>query len=426
MGALGKSFNLIKLNVARIRKFVMRHWLILGLMLLVLTIGVGAQDSDPFAPYEGIPFGRTDDGAFVLGSPDAPVTVVEFADFMCPHCQTYHSTVAQFIEQYVKTGRARLEYRLYPIVHPTYSVYAAQLAECVEAQLEGGFWPANDVLYGLAASGQIGPDTSEILGGVLGISSEKLETCAEGAVQYQTDLSVGEAIGVRGTPAVLIRNVAGELGWAYLNDQVMNRGGLSPVMLELIITAENPDALVLIPRPLLSVLTNLEGCVAPCWYGITPGETEFAGLVDVIRSERQFYEIEEHLDTVDAQAISWLSLSSGVGEPNFILADAEGVVEIVSILEANSLTLGEVIGVQGEPDYALAIRNDSAGAIVYGFFPAKSMLVLSFATLDTGLTAEASVIGAQFFSETRMKELLTATAPADWTGFQGLESYYQE
>lgn len=406
--------------------YEMKRGLMLLLVMLCVGMSVSAQVPDPFAPYEGIPFERTADGAFILGDPDAPITVVEFADFMCPHCQNYHSTVTQFIEQYVKTGQARLEYRLFPIVHPTYSVYTAQLAECVEQQREGAFWPASDVLYNLAEAGDIGPETAEVLGDALDMSGEKLEVCAAEAVQHETDLALGESMGVSGTPAVLFRNSAGELGWAYVNEQVYNRGGLPLEALELIITAESPDNLVLVPRSQLVGLVELEGCVAPCWRDIVPGESDFTGVVEVIRADRQFYEIGEQDETDGAQLVSWQSINSGIGEPSFIISDAEGVVDVISILEVSTLTLGEVLDVQGQPEYALASRNNNGGAIVYTFFPEKTMIVLSFAVLEDGLTPEATVIGAQFFSETRFKELLTAAVPANWEGFEALEEYFQE
>src|SRR4051794_33993937 len=42
--------------------------------------------------YSDIPQSRTEDGAFVLGDPDAPITIIEFLDWGCPHCQAYKPT----------------------------------------------------------------------------------------------------------------------------------------------------------------------------------------------------------------------------------------------------------------------------------------------------------------------------------------------
>lgn len=48
-----------------------------------------------------------------LGSPDAPVTVVEFADLQCPFCEEYHRNVfPEILDRFVGTGRLRLELRL--------------------------------------------------------------------------------------------------------------------------------------------------------------------------------------------------------------------------------------------------------------------------------------------------------------------------
>lgn len=44
----------------------------------------------------------------VEGSPDAPVTVIEYASPTCPHCASFHNTVYEpFKEQYVDTGKVK-------------------------------------------------------------------------------------------------------------------------------------------------------------------------------------------------------------------------------------------------------------------------------------------------------------------------------
>ncbi|MBC8170632.1 MAG: thioredoxin domain-containing protein, partial [Anaerolineae bacterium] len=183
--------------------------------------------SDYVARYTDIDRGRTEDGGYVLGSADAPVTIVEFADFMCPHCQTYHETVRQFIEQYVATGQAKFEYRLFPIVNPELSVFTAQLAECVDTQQPGLFWAAHDLLFDLAALGQISKETTPAaLAEALKVDVAALNTCLETAKQYETDIAIGDAAGVNGTPATLVRLDAETIGWGYVDGQVYNRGGM--------------------------------------------------------------------------------------------------------------------------------------------------------------------------------------------------------
>jgi protein-disulfide isomerase len=51
-------------------------------------------------------------GDLIMGSPDAPVTVIEYASLTCGHCANFHMKVfPDFKEQYIKTGKVRLVYR---------------------------------------------------------------------------------------------------------------------------------------------------------------------------------------------------------------------------------------------------------------------------------------------------------------------------
>ncbi len=51
----------------------------------------------------------------ILGSPDAPITIIEYSSLTCPHCASFHKdTLPQLKEEWIKTGRARLVYRHFP------------------------------------------------------------------------------------------------------------------------------------------------------------------------------------------------------------------------------------------------------------------------------------------------------------------------
>jgi protein-disulfide isomerase len=395
------------------------------MVLVLLLVGVmgasGAQESDPFAPYGDIPYGRAEDGAFVLGDADAPLTLVEFGDFMCPHCQRYHTTMAQFIQLYVRTGRVKLEYRLYPVVHPVYSTYTAQLAECADEQLLGGFWPAYEVLYTLAKGGQIGPDTAEVLAERLGISTEKLDVCTQTATQHETDLAVGEAFGVSGTPAVAFRNRAGELGWGVVNDQVLNRGGPPLELLSAIVEAEVPDEMIVVPYSMLDNLLMIEGCTPPCWRGIVPGETRSDEASAVIYGSRQFYEIQE--TTAPEFSLSWRSLGSGIEEPSFLIADQAGVIDVISVIALAPFSLGDVIRAQGEPEYAAAYPLSQGRLLLELYYPPKALVVFALSDPAGVFGDDSAVIGAYFLTQGRSKDLLTRRVPVDWAGYEQVEQY---
>ena len=80
----------------------------------------------------------------VLGSPQAPVTLVEYGDFECPYCRQAHFVLQDLM---AATGdRVRLVFRHFPLtqVHP----HAQQAAEASEAAgAQGQFWEMHDILY---------------------------------------------------------------------------------------------------------------------------------------------------------------------------------------------------------------------------------------------------------------------------------------
>jgi protein-disulfide isomerase len=67
----------------------------------------------------------------VLGKPDAPITVIEYASTTCPHCATFHkTTLPKFKAEWVDTGKAKLIFRDFPTGPRGLSVGASMIAHC--------------------------------------------------------------------------------------------------------------------------------------------------------------------------------------------------------------------------------------------------------------------------------------------------------
>jgi len=52
----------------------------------------------------------------VMGDPNAPVTIIEYASFTCPHCASFHAQVLPLVkESYIDTGKAKFIFRDFPL-----------------------------------------------------------------------------------------------------------------------------------------------------------------------------------------------------------------------------------------------------------------------------------------------------------------------
>jgi len=109
-----------------------RNVLLGGAALAALV--VAGCDGDAATPDDGIdqqallvegPLGDV-----VLGDPNAPVTIVEYASMTCPHCAAFHAqTFPQLKETYIDTGMVKFIMREYPL--DDFATAAFMLARCL-------------------------------------------------------------------------------------------------------------------------------------------------------------------------------------------------------------------------------------------------------------------------------------------------------
>jgi protein-disulfide isomerase len=99
--------------------------------------GGGAANPSRFS---GIP-----QRGLVLGSPDAPVRMVEYADLQCPFCAQYDRDVLPtLVKRYVRAGQLRLELRPLAFIGPD----SVRMARVVEAAAEQNrAWQLIDLIY---------------------------------------------------------------------------------------------------------------------------------------------------------------------------------------------------------------------------------------------------------------------------------------
>ena len=145
-----------------------------------------------------------------LGAEDAPVTIVEYASFTCPHCAAFHNgPFKQLKADYIDTGKVRLVY--HDVYFDKYALWAAMVARC------GGpekFFGIANLIYKsqsewVSAEGEaaIAGELNKI-GRLAGLDSEQLDACMKDSAKAQTLVAWyqknAEADQITGTPSFVI------------------------------------------------------------------------------------------------------------------------------------------------------------------------------------------------------------------------------
>jgi len=147
------------------------------------------------------------------GNPKANITIVEFSDFECPHCQkmafTFHALLPSI------KNKVHFVFKNFPLdsscnptmkyrMHPN-ACKLAQLSYC--ANQKGKFWAFHDAIY-FGASKKKKPDWEDYKKSIKRIlNEEEITTClqsSEGRAKLDEDIRLGNRLGIQGTPAIYI------------------------------------------------------------------------------------------------------------------------------------------------------------------------------------------------------------------------------
>jgi predicted DsbA family dithiol-disulfide isomerase len=134
------------------------------------------------------------------GSDQAPVTIVEFADFECPYCARAAATMERVLAAY--EGKVRLVFRHFPLSFHRKASKAAEAGACADEQ--GKFWALHDALF---ESRDLEPEALKQQAQRLGLNSAKFDSCLDSgrtADLVKRDMAAGQRAGVTGTPAFFI------------------------------------------------------------------------------------------------------------------------------------------------------------------------------------------------------------------------------
>jgi protein-disulfide isomerase len=200
------------------------HRTLLAAAAVVLAIGSGTAAFRAFRPHSSPapasasppPPAAThppQDSALAArtkGSPDAPVTVLEIADFQCPACRIFwEQTMPHLEKEYVDSGKVRFVFLNLPLVQIHHNAAAAaQFAMCAARQ--NHFWPIHDALFEHQSAWAPLPDPSAYffsLAAAAGLQTGALRTCVADTALKTAIAAEAEGLaraGVRSTPSFVI------------------------------------------------------------------------------------------------------------------------------------------------------------------------------------------------------------------------------
>ena len=153
------------------------------------------------------------------GPKNAPVSLVEFADFECPFCRQMQPAIEKLLKDY--NGRVALYFKDFPLsIHP-HAEKASEAARCAGQQ--GAFWPYHDLLFREDAALEV--SNLKQYARMLRLDAAKFDACLDSGAQgpaIQNDVTQGQHLGIAGTPGFFINGhfLSGVVSYETLREVV--------------------------------------------------------------------------------------------------------------------------------------------------------------------------------------------------------------
>ncbi len=174
-----------------------------------------------------------------------------------------------------------------------------------------------------------------------------------------------------------------------------------------------------------SIITIDEKCDAPCWRGITPGETKWSDALVILQDQTDLDDPQTQAipDSGSAVGASWQP-TGGESCCQAISEDGKTVSSIF-LQVAPDVTVKQLIDARGEPEYVLGTPGTDDQAILNLFYPKQNMIVFAFvAGAAKGVLSETSeIIGVYYTTPDRMDLGVKLSNLYGWKGYQPFTAY---
>lgn len=155
----------------------------------------------------------------VRGPANAAVTVLEFADFECPYCQTFQPVLQRIEKEF--EGKIAVAFKDFPLpMHPS-APKAAEASHCAAAQ--GKYWEYHDLLF---EKKQLAPESLKAYARELKLDAKTFDACLDtGEMKTVVNAHASEAqsLVLQGTPTILVngRLINGDLSYERVRAAIL-------------------------------------------------------------------------------------------------------------------------------------------------------------------------------------------------------------
>jgi protein-disulfide isomerase len=173
-----------------------------GLVEKSASVSQEAAEKTAEATEEELEFFDANLGEFVLGYPEAPITMIEYFSYGCSHCQRFNEDTLPLIkEKYIETGKVKL------IVRQLFGIPdLPQAALCAGEQNK--FWAYHGYLFGHLQDLK-SKDDLKVFAESLGLDRERFDQCLD-SEKYKEKIEQwaqeGRAKGLQGVPSFFIND----------------------------------------------------------------------------------------------------------------------------------------------------------------------------------------------------------------------------
>jgi protein-disulfide isomerase len=187
------------------------YYLVIPILIGVLAGGVLSEYGVNSNDSKKLTFSKlAENGSPIMGSHNAPITILEWGDYQCTFCYKFHQNTLDIInEDFIKTGKVKFIFKDFPLNGPD-SKLAAEASYCAQDQQK--YWQYHDELYKNWGGERTGWITREALtkfAQTVNLDTEKFNKCLDDN-KYENKVNslyeFGNQIGIDATPSFLVFN----------------------------------------------------------------------------------------------------------------------------------------------------------------------------------------------------------------------------